>query len=198
MLTGTPAYLAPERVTGVPAGPAHTRRCNALRAAGGSPGVMSIRSRLRARRSLDAVTAERLLVGRGVPGDAPAGQQALARALEIISGPGTEAELTGEVAAAAAFVQVVASQVRSRRLAGRALVAVACVIAVGGAAAYGALSGSHKAAPVQFGVPASRHAVPAPRVTGTPEGEPQAHPKAAYQLSHPGIGPGVALHRGGR
>ena len=30
------------------------------------------------------------------------------------------------------------------------------------------------------------------------KGEPQAHPKAAYQLSHPGIGPGVALHRGGR
>jgi hypothetical protein len=160
---------------------------------------MSIRSRLSARRSLDAVTAERLLAGRGVPGDAPAGQQALARALEIISGPGTEQELAGEVAAAAAFVQVVASQVRSRRLAGRALVAVACVIAVGGTAAYGALSsGSHKAAPVQFGVPASRHAVPAPRVTGTPEGEPQAHPKAASQQSHPGLGPSVGLHRGGR
>jgi hypothetical protein len=158
---------------------------------------MSIRSRLSARRSLDVVTAERLLAGRGVPGDAPAGQQALARALEIISGPGTGQELAGEVAAAAAFVQV-NSQVRSRHLAGRALVAVACVIAVGGTAGYGSLSGSHKAAPVQFGVPASHHAVLAPRVTRTPEGEPQAHPKAAYQLSHPGIGPSVGLRRGDR
>jgi hypothetical protein len=162
-----------------------------MRAAGGSPGVMSILSRLRARRFLDAATAERLLAGRGVPGDAPAGQQALARALEIISGPGTEQEMADEVAAAAAFVQVT-SQVRSRHLPRRVLVAVACAIAVGGTAAYGALSpGNHKAAPLPFGVPASHHVVPAQRVTGTPQGRARNHLKsqAAYRVVHPAISP---------
>ena len=171
-----------------------------MRAAGGSPGVMSILSRLRARQSLDAATAERLLAGRGVPGDAPAGQQALACALEIISGLGTEQELADEVAAAAAFVQVT-SQVRSRHLPRRVLVAVACAIAVGGTAAYGALSpGHHKAAPMPFGVPASHHVVPASRVTPTPQGRARNHPKgqAAYQEIHPTISQTVPLHRGGR
>jgi hypothetical protein len=169
-----------------------------MTAAGGSCGVMSILSRLRARQCLDAAAAERLLAGRGVPGDAPAGQRALARALEVISGPGTEPELADEVAAAAAFVQVT-SQGRARRRPGRVLAAVACAIAVGGTAAYGALSpGHHKAAPMPFGVPASRHVVPAPRVTPTPHGEPQAHPKAAYQEGRPAISPGVPLHRGSR
>jgi hypothetical protein len=160
---------------------------------------MSILSRLSARRSLDAATAERLLAGRGVPGDAPSGQQALARALEIISGPGTEQELADEVAAAAAFVQVT-SQVRSRHLARRVLAAMACVIAVGGIAAYGVLSpGNHKAAPLPFGVPASHHMVPAPRVTDTPQGRARNHPKgqAAYREGHPAISPSARLRRGG-
>ena|ERR1700730_5712186 len=90
-----------------------------MRAAGGSLFAMLILSHLRARRCLDAAGAEGLLAGRGVPAQAPAGRQALARLPEIAAGPGSDQELARE-AAAAAFVRVV-SPIRSRRTARRVL-----------------------------------------------------------------------------
>jgi len=142
---------------------------------------MSFLSRLRARRSLDAASAEGLLARRGVPPGAPAGQHALARLLEIAARPGSEQELAGEVAAAAVFVQVTA-QVRSRKAARRVLLAAACVLAVGGTAVYAGVVSPplRKMAPVPFGVPASRHTVLAPAVTGVPSRQPgklHVHPK---------------------
>jgi hypothetical protein len=121
---------------------------------------MWILSRLRARSSLDAASAEGLLAGRGVPSGAPADQHALARLLEVAAGPGTERELAGEVAAAAMFVQV-SSQGKPHRTARRALVVAACAVAVGGTAVYASVVPvpHHKMAPVPFGVPAGHHAV---------------------------------------
>jgi hypothetical protein len=164
---------------------------------------MSIRSRLRARRSLDAESAEGLLVGRGLPPEAPAGQQAVARLLELAAGPGSEQELAGEVAAAAMFIQVT-SQVRSRRAAARrVLVAAACVFAVGGAAAYGSVVSPppHMTVPVQFGVHALRHAIPAPDVAAVPSRQPekpQVDPddQASHQKTRPATNPDVPLHAG--
>jgi hypothetical protein len=165
-----------------------------MSAAGGSPGVMSLFSRLRARRSLDSVTAEGLLAGRGVPGNSPPGQHALARVLEIAAGPGSEEELAGDVAAAAAFVQVT-SQVRSRHLTRRALAAAACAMAVGGAIAYGARPpATHRMAPLQSGI--SHHAVLAPPVTGTPA-RPPGPRRAGHQTARPAAHPSPPLHRGG-
>jgi len=193
---GTAAYRRLRR--GSPAGAAR----NAMRAADGSPCAMSIRSRVRARRSLNAESAEGLLVGWGVPPEAPAGQQALARLLELAAGPGSERELAGEVAAAAMFVQVT-SQVRSRRAARRVLAAVACALALGGAAVYGSVVSPppHKTVPVQFGVPALRHAIPAPDVTaarwrqpGKPHVQPQG--QAGHQKIRPAANPDVPLRAG--
>jgi hypothetical protein len=120
-------------------------------------------SRLRARRTLDAASAEALLAGRGVAPGAPADQQALARLLEIAAGPGSARELAGEVAAAAVFVQVV-SQARPHRTARRALVVAACAVAVGGTVVYASVAPAphHKIAPIPFGVPADHHAVQSP------------------------------------
>lgn len=142
---------------------------------------MSIMSRFRALRSPDAVCARALFAGRRLPHGAPAGQQALARLLEAAAGPGTSQELTGEVAAAAAFVQVT-NQPRPRRRTRLALAAAACAVAVGGAAVYATVMPSphHKMVPVPFGVPASHHRVPAPAATRVPPrlpGRSQAHPK---------------------
>jgi hypothetical protein len=167
-----------------------------------------------ARRSVDAVTAEALLAGRGVPADAPAAQQALELLLEVAAGPGSEQELAGEVAAAAAFVQVT-SKVRSRSITRRVLAAAACVIAVGGAVAYVGTASAplphrtppslHSTAPVPFGVPVAPHEVPAPHVTGGPS--PQArrqrinpHGPASHQIHHihPATSPGVPLRAGAR
>ena len=174
-----------------------------MRAADGSPIAMSIRSRLRARRSVDAESAEGLLAGRGVPPEAPAGQHALARLLELAARPGSEQELAGEVAAAAMFVQVT-SQARSRMAARRVLAAVACALAVGGAAVYGSVVSPppHKTVPIQFGVPALRHAVPAPDVTAVPSRQPekpQVHPEgqAGPQKTRPATNPDVPLRAGG-
>lgn len=120
-------------------------------------------SRLRARRFLDAASAEALLAGRGVAPGAPADQQALAQVLEIAAGPGSDQELAGEVAAAAMFVQVI-SQVKPHRTARRALVVAACAVAVGGSAVYASVAPvpHHKIAPIPFGVPAGHHTVPSP------------------------------------
>ena len=92
---------------------------------------MSILSRLREPRSPDAAYARALFAGRRLPRGAPASQQALARLLKAAAAPGTARELAGEVAAAAAFVQVT-SQPKPRRNTRRLLAAAACAIAVGG------------------------------------------------------------------
>ena len=117
---------------------------------------MSILSRLRARRFLDAARAEALLAGLGVPVQAPAGQQALARVLEAAAAPGSEKELAGQVAAAAAFVQI-SSEAKPRRVVRRVLAAVACFVFVGGTAVYAGVVASphHKRVVVPFGVPAA-------------------------------------------
>jgi hypothetical protein len=119
--------------------------------------------RFRARRGLDAASAEALLAGRGVAPGAPADQQALARLLEIAAGPGSGRELDGEVAAAAMFVQVT-SEARPHRTARRALVVAACAVAVGGTAVYATVVPvpHHKMAPVPYGVPAGHRAATAP------------------------------------
>jgi hypothetical protein len=175
-----------------------------MRAAGGSPSVMLFLSRLRARRSLDAASAERLLAGRGVPPGAPAGQYALARLLEIAAGPGSEQELAGEVAAAAVFVQVT-SQVRSRMVVRRVLVAAACALAVGGTVGYASVVSPplhNKVVPVQFGAPASHHPVQAPAVS-VPSRQPgklQVRPKGrvGQQGFHPAMDRSVPLGARGR
>ena len=135
-------------------------------------------SRLRARRSLDAASAEALLAGRGIPPGAPADQQALAQVLEIAAGPGSAQELAGEVAAAAVFVQVT-TQAKPHRSARRALAVAACAVAVGGTAAvYATLAPAphHKIAPVPFGVPAEHHTLPATTAPPRPPGRPTASP----------------------
>jgi len=131
---------------------------------------MSFFSRRRAGR-LDATSADELLAGRGVPADAPAGQHALARVLEIAARPGTEQELAGEVAAAAMFVQVVA-QARARARARRAVAAAACALAVGGAAvaaaAVAAPAPPRTAMPARFGIPGWDPAVRTPAARDVP------------------------------
>ena len=175
-----------------------------MSAAGGSLSVMSLFSRLRARRSLDSVTAEGLLAGRGVPGNSPPGQHELARLLEIAAGPGSEEELAGDVAAAAAFVQVT-SQVKPRKTTRWALVAAACAVAVGGTAVYASVlpSPHHKMVPVPFGVPASHHAIPAPAATRPPLRPPggwRAHPSSqtAGRNARQATNPKVPQPGGGR
>jgi hypothetical protein len=140
---------------------------------------MSILSRLRARRFLDAAAAERLLAGRGVPGDAPAGQQVLARALELISGPGSEEELAGEVVAAAVFVRVPPPGQAGPGRGGMRL-------GVGGTAVYGVLSpDSHKAAPLPLRVPSPGLAVSPSRIPrGAPRVSTKGH-RARHSITRP-------------
>ncbi len=165
---------------------------------------MSIPSRLRALRSPDAACARALFAGQDLPPGAPAGQQALARLLEVAAGPGTAQELAGEVAAAAAFVQV-ASQVKPRKTTRWALVAAACAVAVGGTAVYASVlpSPHHKMVPVPFGVPASHHAIPAPAATRPPLRPPggwRAHPSSqtAGRNARQATNPKVPQPGGGR
>lgn len=152
---------------------------------------MPILSRLRDRRSVEAACARALFAGRGLPPGAPARQQVLARLLEAAAGPATEQELSGEVAAAAAFVQVT-SQPRPRRAARRALSAAACAVAVGGAVGYATVMPSphHKMVPVQFGVPGAHRAVPAAtraplRLPRSPQGRPEA--QAVHRTARPAV-----------
>lgn len=145
-----------------------------MRPENGSPSVMSFLARLRARRSLDAARAEALLAGSGVPPGAPADHQALARVLEVAARPGTAQELADEVAAAAAFV-LLASQVKPRKTARRAMAAAACVVAVGGSVAVYATvlpSPHHKVVPLPFGVPAAHPTAQAPVVRTAPSRRP--------------------------
>ena len=151
---------------------------------------MSILSRLRARRLLDAARAEALLAGLGVPAQAPAGQQALARVLEAAAAPGSEKELAGQVAAAAAFVQVT-SEVKPRRAARRALAAVVCAVVVGGTAVYaGVVASPHhnKMVVVPFGVPAAHP-------HGLHSSGPGSPGRAVGQDSRDGWGLGRSGHR---
>jgi hypothetical protein len=146
---------------------------------------MSLLSRFRARRSLDAARAEALLTGHGIPAGAPADQQALARVLEIAARPGTAQELADEVAAAAAFVQV-STYVKPRRSARRAMAAAACAVAVGGGVAVFATvvpSPHHKMLPLPFGVPAARPTAPASALTRSPSRRPGA--AGAIRNPHP-------------
>jgi len=149
-----------------------------------------------ARRSLTAATAEQLLAGGGVRGDAPTGQQALARVLEAAARSGSEQELAGEVAAAAAFVQV-ASRARSRAVTRRTLAAAACVVTgVCGAVAYTSVMSpmSHPKVRVPYGVPPTPAAVHAPRVPASPAPQPgmlRTSPggQSGYRAGHPVISP---------
>ncbi len=128
----------------------------------------------------DAACAEGLLVGRGVAPGAPAGQQALARMLEIAASPATDRELAGEAAVMAAFARVTShpgshragarprTVPASRRLARLTLALAACVTALGGTtAAAGALPAPiQEVAHVTFGAPAPHHSVPVPLPIG--------------------------------
>ena len=161
---------------------------------------MSILSRLRALRSPDAACARALFAGRGLGPGVPPGPQALAHVLEVAAGPGTPEELAGEVAAAAAFVQVT-SRVKPRRTARLALAAAACAVAVGAAAVYASVvpSPHHKSVPVPFGVPASHHAIPAPVATRPPgrwHASPRGH--AGVRPARPASSPDVPQRSGGR
>jgi hypothetical protein len=165
---------------------------------------MSFLSRLRARRYLDAASAEALLAGRGVPAGAPADQRDLARLLEIAAKPGSEQELGGQVAAAAMFVQVT-SQGKPRKIARRVLAAAACATAVAGSVVYASAvpSPHHKMAPVPFGVPAEHHTVPGPAVTRVPSRQPgrrQVHPqtRSGHRKIQQAMNPGVPLRAGSR
>jgi len=60
-----------------------------MSAAGASPHEMPDLPRFSTRQLPDATSAEGLLVGRGAVTSAPAGQQDLARLLEIAAGPAT-------------------------------------------------------------------------------------------------------------
>jgi hypothetical protein len=143
-------------------------------------------SRLRARGSLDAASAEALLAGRGVAPGAPADQQALAQLLEIAARPGSPQELTGEVAAAAMFVQVI-SQVRPHRTARRALVVAACAVAVGGTAVYATVAPAphHKMTPAPFGIP-DHHTVPSPAARSNPSPPATSRRDAGLRCPPPG------------
>ena len=179
---------------------------------------MSILSRLREPRSPDAAYARALFAGRRLPRGAPASQQALARLLKAAAAPGTARELAGEVAAAAAFVQVT-SQPKPRRNTRRLLAAAACAIAVGGTAVYASVMPSphhamvplpfgvpagHHTAPLPSGVPAAHHTAPAPaaaRVAPRPPRRQHAHhPKgqAAARKARQAAGPAAPLVSGGR
>jgi hypothetical protein len=144
-------------------------------------------SRLRARRTLDAASAEALLAGRGVAPGAPADQQALAQLLEIAAGPGSAGELAGEVAAAAMFVQVT-SKARPHRTARRVLVVAACAVAVGGTAVYASVAPAphHKMTPAPFGVPADHHAVPSPAAHSNPSPPASSRRDAGLPCPPPG------------
>lgn len=167
--------------------------------------------RLSSRESLDPAAAEGLLDGRGVPANAPAEQHALARLLEIASGPGSDSELAGQAAAVAAFARATGpadahrSASRKRRLlvshltAKVALSAVACVTALGGAAAYATSLPAplQELAHVTFGAPAPRHAVPAPHATSASPGQPGSQASPSSQAS-PTIPAGESGHQPGR
>jgi hypothetical protein len=70
------------------------------------PSAMHPLSRPAGSEPLTTADAERLLMGRGADPQAPAVQHALAGLLDTAAGPPSDQELTGEMAAVAAFVLV--------------------------------------------------------------------------------------------
>jgi hypothetical protein len=96
------------------------------------------------RRPLSAAAAEDLLAGLGAAPGAPAGQQALARVLEVAAGPPTDRELADEAAYVATYV-LATSRVGTRRavllhalrvFAQVTAAVTAAVVIVGATAAY--------------------------------------------------------------
>lgn len=161
-----------------------------MRAGDGSPDEMPHVARLGDRQHLDVATAEGLLAGRGVPGDSPPGQQALARMLEIAARPAGDEELAGVAAAVAGFVLVSSTassaqtearreaRPRARRLTRLTLVCAAGAVALGGSAAFGGALPARlqEMVHVTFGAPAPGHEV--------------SHPARGSQGRHPAKGPG--------
>jgi hypothetical protein len=189
-----------------------------MSASGGSPREMPDLPRFGTRQLPDATSAEGLLAGRGAAPGAPAGQQDLARLLEIAAGPATSQELAGEAAAVTAFARVT-SLAGSRRvgarprtvpasrtparcaLARRALALVACISALGGtAAAARALPAPvQELAHVMFGAPAPRHDVLVPRPGGGSPSQPgrQGIPAMGQPGQQKARGQGQEAHPGG-
>jgi hypothetical protein len=154
------------------------------------------------RRPLGAAVAEDLLAGRGAATGAPAGQQALARVLEIAAGPPTDRELANEAAYVAAFV-LATSPASTRRavlptvlrgLAQLTLAVMAAIVAVGGTAAFtGQLPARFQEfAHVTFGAPAPLQHVPRfppdrqPNHGGAPAGLPIPGTRPAATATRPG------------
>src|SRR5215472_14658745 len=143
-----------------------------MRAFSGSLAEMFFHRRPASRPSPEEATAERLLAGRGAGPGAPPGQQALERVLAAAAGPATQRELSGEVAAVAAFLLAArpnGSRARHRRHTSRpmarrpayklpavtAALVMMMVLAIGGTAAAGALPGPlQRLAHTTFGAPA--------------------------------------------
>jgi hypothetical protein len=137
--------------------------------------------------------AERLLAGRGAGPGAPSGHQALERVLAAAAQPATQRELSGEVAAVAAFLlagRTNGSRARHRRRSRRpmarrpayklpavtAALVTMMVLAIGWTAAAGALPGPlQQLAHTTFGAPA-------PVGTGRP---PVDNPQNGHGTSSP-------------
>ena len=143
-----------------------------MRAFSGSLAEMFFHRHPASRPSPEDAMAERLLAGRGAGPGAPPGQQALERVLAAAAGPATQRELSGEVAAVAAFLLAArpdGSRARHRRHTSRpmarrpgyklpavtAALVMMMVLAIGGTAAAGALPGPlQRLAHTTFGAPA--------------------------------------------
>ena len=143
-----------------------------MRAFSGSLAEMFFHRRPASRSSPEEAMAERLLAGQGAGPGAPPGQQALERVLAAAAGPATQRELSGEVAAVAAFLLAArpdGSRARHRRHTSRpmarrpgyklpavtAALVMMMVVAIGGTAAAGALPGPlQRLAHTTFGAPA--------------------------------------------
>jgi len=143
-----------------------------MRAFSGSLAEMFFHRRPASRPSPEEAMAERMLAGRGAGPGAPPGQQALEQVLAAAAGPATQRELSGEVAAVAAFLLAVrpnGSHARHRRHTSRpmarrpayklpavtAALVMMMVLAIGGTAAAGALPGPlQRLAHTTFGAPA--------------------------------------------
>ena len=148
---------------------------------------------------------ERMLAGRGAGPGAPPGQQALERVLAAAAGPATQRELSGEVAAVAAFLLAVrpnGSRARHRRQTSRPMARrpayklpavtaalVMMVLAIGGTAAAGALPGPlQRLAHTTFGAPAPVGTGRPPVVGNPQDGRGTSSPAttASHQATTPG------------
>jgi hypothetical protein len=135
-----------------------------------------------------------MLAGRGAGPGAPPGQQALERVLAAAARPATQRELSGEVAAVAAFLLAVrpnGSRARHRRHTSRpmarrpayklpavtAALVMMMVLAIGGTAAAGALPGPlQRLAHTTFGAPAPVGTGRPPAVGNPQDGQGTSNP----------------------